>query len=116
MAGSFGAAAVSDNNLKQAQYNLQSAKVNHTMIGSSSAGDAQLMYIYPALIVTRPKFLMDYRESEYAHTVGHSCIKSDNLGSFTGYTEVSAIDLSGVDATETEKSMIRELLASGVYL
>lgn len=116
IAGGIGAAITSDNNLNQAEYNLQSARINHTMIGASSAGESQLMYIYPSLIVTRPKFLPKYSEALYAHTVGHACIESDVLGNFNGYTVVSDIDMSGVDATETEKSVLRSILAAGIYL
>lgn len=105
-----------DNTVKQAQYELATAQIRHTIIGSTSAGDGAMMYLYPALIVNRPQFIYGYNDQAYAHTVGHACILSDMLGSFQGYTIVSDIDLSGVEATETEKNMLRSQLASGVYL
>lgn len=116
IADSITGISASNNALKQAEYNLQTAPIKHTMVGSSSAGDAQLMYMYPALIVTRPKFLTSYNETVYAHTVGHACILSDTLGNFSGYTVVSDIDLSGVPATDAEQQMLRAILAAGVYL
>lgn len=108
--------ATANNTLKQSEYNLQTVPIKHTMVGASSAGDSQLMYIYPALIVTRPKFLKAYNQSAYAHTVGHACIKSGTMGSFDGYTVVSDIDLTGVGASQAEKDMIRQILAQGIYL
>lgn len=116
IADSIAGISTSNNALKQAEYNLQTAPIKHTMVGSSSAGDAQLMYMYPALIVTRPKFLSSYNQPVYAHTVGHACILSDTLGNFHGYTVVSDIDLSGVPATDAEQQMLRAILAAGVYL
>lgn len=116
IADSIAGISTSNNALKQAEYNLQTAPIKHTMVGSSSAGDAQLMYMYPALIVTRPKFLPSYNRSVYAHTVGHACILSGILSKFQGYTVVSDIDLSGIPATEAEKQMLRTILAAGVYL
>lgn len=116
IADSITGISASNNALKQAEYNLQTAPIKHTMVGSSSAGDAQLMYMYPALIVTRPKFIPSYNQPVYAHTVGHACILSDTLGNFHGYTVVSDIDLSGVPATDAEQQMLRAILAAGVYL
>ena len=105
-----------ENNLKQAQYDLKTAQIKHTVVGSTSAGDGSMMYLYPALIVNRPTFIYGYNPDVYAHTVGNACILSDTLGAFTGFTVVSAIDLDNVQATETEKNMIRSILAAGIYL
>lgn len=105
-----------DNNLKQAQYNLKTAQIKHTVVGSTSAGDGSMMYLYPALIVNRPTFIYGYNPDVYAHTVGNACILSDTLGAFTGFTVVSDIDLSGVPATDAEQQMLRAILAAGVYL
>lgn len=105
-----------ENNLKQAQYNLKTAQIKHTVVGSTSAGDGSMMYLYPALIVNRPTFIYGYNPDVYAHTVGNACILSDTLGAFTGFTVVSDIDLSGVPATDAEQQMLRAILAAGVYL
>lgn len=105
-----------ENNLKQAQYDLKTAQIKHTVVGSTSAGDGSMMYLYPALIVNRPTFIYGYNPDVYAHTVGNACILSDTLESFTGFTVVSAIDLDNVQATETEKIMLRSILAAGIYL
>lgn len=47
---------------------------------------------------------------------GFATVETDTLSSFTGFTQVSDVDLSGVSATDTEKEMILNLLQSGVYL
>ena len=51
----------------------------------------------------------------YGHSVGYVTLEGGTLGSFTGYTVMSNPDLTGVDCTEGEKEMIRNLLESGIY-
>ena len=56
--------------------------------------------------------------SNYAHTVGHACLKYGTLNNLkcTGYTVCQTIDTSGINATEAEKEKIRSLLMGGVYV
>lgn len=56
--------------------------------------------------------------SNYAHTVGHACLKYGTLTSLgcTGYTVCQTIDTAGITATEAEKEKIRSLLMGGVYI
>ena len=56
--------------------------------------------------------------SNYAHTVGHACLKYGTLTSLgcTGYTVCQTIDTAGITATEAEKEKIRSLLMGGVYV
>lgn len=52
---------------------------------------------------------------KYTHDVGLPSKITTNLGSASGMTTVSEVDLSGIGASSEEKAMIRSLLASGVY-
>ena len=56
--------------------------------------------------------------SNYAHTVGHACLKYGTLKNLkcTGYTVCQTIDTAGITATEAEKEKIRSLLMGGVYV
>lgn len=57
-------------------------------------------------------------KGNYAHTVGHACLKYGTLTSLgcTGYTVCQTIDTAGITATEAEKEKIRSLLMGGVYV
>ena len=57
-------------------------------------------------------------KSNYAHTVGHACLKYGTLNNLkcTGYTVCQTIDTAGINATEAEKEKIRSLLMGGVYV
>lgn len=52
----------------------------------------------------------------YAHTVGRACRKGGAVSDFAGYTVFSNVDLSGVEATESEKTTILQTLQNGIYL
>ena len=47
---------------------------------------------------------------------GFATVETNTLSHFSGFTQVSDVDLSGILATDTEKEMIANLLQSGVYL
>lgn len=55
--------------------------------------------------------------STYNHDRGRPTLASASIGSLRGYTEIDAgVDLSNIgQATEEEKKMMREILASGFY-
>jgi len=106
----------STRNVKNAEYNLETAQIKHLTVGAASAGDGALMYQYPCLIVTRPKFLPGYNAEIYSHTVGNATIENTKVSYLNGYTVFSDIDLSNVVATEKEKQMLTDILKNGVYL
>lgn len=47
---------------------------------------------------------------------GFATVETNTLSNFTGFTQVSDADLTGISATDTEKEMIINLLQSGVYI
>ena len=70
----------------------------------------------PKLWIKRPKMLSTYDADTYSHTIGNACCINGTLGSVSGYTVATNVNLSGFNATAEEKSMIKELLSGGVYL
>lgn len=54
--------------------------------------------------------------SGYGHRIGYPCEQTLSLGSCSGFTKTRNIDVSGINCTETERAMIKELLDGGVYL
>lgn len=62
-----------------------------------------------------PSLITDKVES-FGAVNGFATVETDTLSSFTGFTQVSDVDLTGISATDTEKEMILSLLQSGVYI
>lgn len=103
-------------NIENATYNLNHTQVPFKVSGSSSpACDFDNEQIC-RLILKRPIMDNNYNSSIYGKTVGFACTINSSLSNFTGFTQVSNADLSGVMATIEEKKMIVQLLQSGVYL
>lgn len=67
----------------------------------------------PYLIVTRSRYKTP---TGYTSYVGRPSTQSGTIGSFTGWTKFVNPDLSGIHATETEKSKILNILESGVFV
>lgn len=62
-----------------------------------------------------PSLITDKVES-FGAVNGFATVETNALSSFTGFTQVSDVDLTGINATDTEKNMILSLLQSGVYI
>lgn len=86
-----------------------------TVGGSGSAIGAQ-MELTPRLYISRPKMLENYDAEAFSKTRGNACLLSGNLVSFSGFTQVSAADLSGIPASAAEKNKLMQLLQAGVIL
>ena len=65
---------------------------------------------------TNEPSLISEKVQAFGAVNGFATVETDTLSSFTGYTQVSDVDLSGVSATDTEKEMILNLLQSGIHL
>lgn len=100
---------------KQADYNL--THISKSISTVSSAGDISDSYFdwRPNLVIEHRK-LLDFDKRVYRDTVGYACLKTVKLGSMSGFTVCSDVDLSGITATATEKAEIKAALQSGVYL
>lgn len=112
----------------QANYNLQHVEMPLRQIGNASPLNSWALEFVCRLIIyypdgecitfnatNEPSLITDKVES-FGAVNGFATVETDALSSFTGFTQVSDADLSGVSATDTEKEMILSLLQSGVYL
>ena len=120
-----GEITTADTNRYQADYNLEHIQTPLHSMGTASAltgwyqeFNARLMIYYPegdAIISSVPPKLADL--TSYGHTTGFALVDNKTLGSYTGLTVCSDVDLSGISqATATEKQMIYSALTGGVYI
>lgn len=112
----------------QANYNLQHVEMPLRQIGNASPLNSwalefvcRLIIYYPdgeciSFNATNEPSLIDEKVESFGAVNGFATVETNTLSSFTGFTQVSDADLSGVSATDTEKEMILNLLQSGVYL
>lgn len=121
--GNVGGAVSSIVNVAQAGINVSNAKyeLEHTKVPFKQSGVASPNINFSneqqaRLILKRPLMLDTYNPSQYGHTVGFACLITAPLSTFTGFTQATNVDLSGIPATVTEKQMIQQQLQSGVYL
>ena len=99
---------------KIADYNLQHTVIPTKMIGTSGGLTGVMATIKPTIIYSIP--VNDVNYSTYGHSIGFACCESGPLSKYSGYTEITNVDLSGFTATTTEKNMIQSALSGGVYL
>lgn len=57
-----------------------------------------------------------YYPSGYGHKVGYPCMLNLSLGQCTGFTKTMNVDVTGINCTQAERDMIKELLDSGVFI
>lgn len=81
--------------------------------GSNSPGANMALSQYCYIIISQQEPIYP---RNYAHTCGYPCHVSDRLENFSGFTKCQNVDTSGIACTEAERSMIKSLLESGVYL
>lgn len=112
----------------QANYNLQHVEMPLRQIGSASPLNSwalefvcRLIIYYPdgeciSFNATNEPSLITDKVQAFGAVNGFATVETTTLNNFTGFTQVSDADLSGISATDTEKEMILSLLHSGVYL
>lgn len=98
----------------KAEYNLQHIEMPMRLIGSASPILSTVLELQCRMIIYRP-ITDENALASYADTVGFACLKSGTVSDFSGLT-VGTIDVSGINATEQEKSAIAAAFANGVYL
>lgn len=103
------------NQAEQINYDAQHMNVSLKQIGSASGAIAQSMDMRCRLRITRPKMSDRYDAERYAETIGFSCCANGRVRDFHGLT-VAQINLDDIDATPTEKNIIQQAFAAGVYL
>lgn len=100
--------------ITKAQFNLEHINVPYKTIGTATSTTSFANERKCRLIVRRP-VMMNFDSVRYAHNTGYACLKTGNVSDFTGYTEFQTVDLSGVNATSTEKEMLFKLMQGGVF-
>ena len=69
------------------------------------------------ILICTPVLDSGYDAGNFGKTTGYACCKQGVLSQITsGYTECAGADLSGINATSTEKAMIFNALKSGVIV
>lgn len=81
--------------------------------GGFGDANAGMMIQYPYIIISRPEQNVP---KDYGHYYGYPSNIYETLSNLTGYTEVAAIHLDGINATEPELDEIDNLLKGGVIL
>lgn len=101
--------------IENIEYNIEHMQPKQTNISTGSPTNSLGMEYDARLIITRPATL-DTDISIYGHTVGYMTNKQGILSDFSGFTQCSNADLSGIPMTSSELASIHEALKSGVYL
>lgn len=115
-------------NLAQREYELTHINTPLRQIGQASPLNAwelefvcRLIIYYPdgeciQFNATNEPTLIADKVKAFGDVNGFATVETDTLSNFTGFTQVSDADLTGVSATDTEKGMILNLLQTGVYI
>lgn len=98
----------------KSDYELSHIMLPMRLIGSTSPALSSVIESSCRLIIYRP-ITDEGALSHYADTVGFATVSSGVVSEYSGYTE-GTIDVSGINASASEKSEIQRLFASGVYL
>lgn len=83
----------------------------HVSLGSGIAGLFSTQY--PYLTITRPRQSL---ASGFNHFQGYPANISGKLSEQSGYIKINSIDLTGIVATESELSELRDILRGGIYV
>lgn len=85
-------------------------------IVQSGSGNVNFSGIqHPVLVIHSPMYISGYNEETFSKLNGFACHHTDKIGNFTGYTEITGIDLA-FDAPTDVKQAIAEALSEGVIL
>lgn len=106
----------SEINRQKIDYALQTSQIHHSTTQTASSNCGTQLEKNLRLIIAHPKMLDTYDADIYAKTVGYACCKNCAFSDCSNYTVISNIDLSGINATETEKTLLKNILANGIVI
>ena len=89
--------------------------VNNTMYNTAGSSSPACGLWQPQncyFIIQRPVPIVP---KNYGHTVGYACNYQAKIGDCSGYTQTYNVDVSSINAPESEKNAIAEILNSGFY-
>ena len=114
-AGAMMSSIASGNPAATAAAALNTATSSPQVMSSNSytASAAFMGYRYPFLMIERST---SHFALNYTHDLGIPSSITTKLGSQHGLQVVTAVDLSGVNATDEEKEQLKKLLAEGIYV
>lgn len=95
------------------QSNLQTLKPDYGRTGTLGGNVGYFGCRTPYIVKSLP---WSYPISEYDHNHGYVMRRTFTLSQLSGYTEVEAVEVDGIECTDDEKQEIKQLLMSGVYL
>lgn len=116
MVGSVGTIEKGYNAVESAQYNLEHTSPSIGNVSGASPLNNAFMDQTPVLYIYRPAFMAGYDPAVYGHTIGYACNKNGHLKDFSGLTVCASWDLSGIECTAEEKTMIAQYLSGGVIV
>ena len=102
--------------IKKSEWSINNTQIPFKMIGASSGCNSFQIELTPRLNVYYPIVDSTYNISDYRHNVGAAVCDTTTIGDYSGYAEITNVDLSGFVATAEEKNMIANALMGGVYL
>lgn len=89
------------------------SKWNTQRTGNVTSNNGFMGVLTPYFILKMP---INIKPKDYAKYFGLPSYYTRKLSELSGYTEVSEIDLTGMDLTSTEKSRLENILKSGFYI
>lgn len=99
------------------QYELKHKQPQISQCSSPNGAVSQwIAKMIPICFIKRAKMLTSYNAESYGKTVGYACCINTTIGTMSGLTVCSNVDLSGLSATASEISAIQSLLTSGIYV
>lgn len=102
--------------LAASEYELEHQKIPYKSVGSAGAATATANEQFCRLVIHRPVLLEGADLDSFGEVNGFACCITAQLASFTGFTQVSLADLSGISCTASERSALLSALQSGVIL
>lgn len=98
------------------QIDLAHNQAGFSVISQSSPSVSLCFENAPRLNIRRPVTLPDFNKQVYENTVGYACMIIGEVGNLSGYSVFSNADLSGINAPESDKLELLNLLQTGVYI
>lgn len=102
--------------IKKTEWTINNTQIPFKMVGASSGCNSFAIEMIPRLNLYYPIVDSTYNADEYRHNVGAAVCDTTTIGDYSGYAEITNVDLSGFYATAEEKNMIANALMGGVYL
>lgn len=105
-----------EESVNRAEYDLQHIATPFRETGHASSITAYSGEQQVRLIIKRPRMAADYNPQQYGHSIGFATVQTGQIGTFSGFTICSKINLDGIQATSSELEAIQKALQSGVFI